>query len=232
MKKILLFVTLFITTFLTAATPEDVFVIAVNLEDLICLDPAELFEDPGVEYAHNTYDRLISYDAKQESLFKSALAKSWTISEDGKVYTFQMQDDVRFASGNPVTAEDAAFSLQRVVLLNKSPAYLLTQFGWSKENVKEKIYTNDKTTLLLETEEPYAPSLLLYCLTSANAAIVEKSVVLSHEKQGDLGNAWLKTHHAGSGPFQLEQWSINVGLFLKRNDHYYQGPATYHSDYL
>ncbi len=50
-----------------------------------------------------------------------------------------------FHSGNPVRAEDAAFSLRRVVKLNKTPSFILTQFGFTPENVDEKITVDDTT---------------------------------------------------------------------------------------
>ena len=46
---------------------------------------------------------------------------------------------VKFASGNPLTAEDVVFSLQRAVMLDKTPAFILTQFGFTKDNVKDKM---------------------------------------------------------------------------------------------
>jgi peptide/nickel transport system substrate-binding protein len=50
-----------------------------------------------------------------------------------------MQAGLKFASGNPLTAEDVAYSLQRAVILDKTPAFILTQFGFTKDNVKDKI---------------------------------------------------------------------------------------------
>jgi len=226
MKALCLFLCIFLVSVLDAAPQKDTFIVATNLDALITLDPAELFEDAGVEYAYNTYDRLITSDPNKEGVFLPSLAKGWEVSPDGKMYTFTLRDDVFFPSGRRVTADDCAFSFQRIVLLNKSPAVLFTQFGWSRENVKDKIYAKDPATLILETDEAFAPSLVLYCLTSSNAAVVDKSKVLANENDGDLGNTWLKTHYAGSGPFQLEAWLSNVGLFLMRNDAYFQGPAT------
>ncbi len=42
---------------------------------------------------------------------------------------------MKFASGNPVTAQDAAWSLQRVIKLEKTPVFLLSQLGWTKDNI-------------------------------------------------------------------------------------------------
>jgi peptide/nickel transport system substrate-binding protein len=87
----------------------------------------------------NAYDRLIRFDITDPSKLVPDIAKSWTVSPDGKTYTFELKDGLKFASGNPLTAEDVAFSLQRAVILDKTPAFILTQFGFTKDNVKDKI---------------------------------------------------------------------------------------------
>ncbi|MGA8165158.1 MAG: ABC transporter substrate-binding protein [Waddliaceae bacterium] len=224
MKTFLLILPLLLFFSVGAIPPQDTLVIATNLDNLISLDPAEIFEASGLEYAFNTYDRLVFYDPENEGQFQGSLAHHWTASEDGKTVTFHLREDAKFASGNPVTAEDAAFSLQRIVKLNKAPSYLFTQFGWTADNATEKIRSQDAETLVLETDG-VAPSLLLYCLATANAAIVEKSLLLSHENNGDLGNGWLKTHYAGSGPYILQWWIANTGLYLTRNELYFGGAA-------
>lgn len=207
----------------TAGTPRNALVMAHAIDDIITLDPAEIFEFSGAEYAGNTYDRLIGYDVNDVSRLYGVVAESWSVSEDGRTYTFKLRPGIRFASGNPLTAEDAAFSLQRVVLLNKSPAFILTQFGFTPQNVKEKIRAVDPTTLMLETDRAYAPSFLLYCLTATVGSVVDKKEVLQHEQDGDLGHAWLRTQHAGSGPFKLRQWRPNEILVLDRHEDYWGG---------
>jgi peptide/nickel transport system substrate-binding protein len=206
-----------------AATPKDTLVMAHAIDDIITLDPAEIFELSGGEYAGNSYDRLIGYEPQDVTQLFGVAAESWTLSEDGKSYTFKIRPGIRFASGNPLTAEDAAFSLQRVILLNKSPAFILAQFGFTPENVREKIRVEDKMTLVLETDKAYAPTFLLYCLTATLSSIVDEKELLKHEQDGDLGHAWLRTHYAGSGPFMLRQWRPNEVLVLDRHEGYWGG---------
>jgi peptide/nickel transport system substrate-binding protein len=119
-----------------AATPKDTVVMAKQIDDIISLDPAESFEFSGSEAVGNIYERLITYDLKNVSVLKGELAESWSVAADGKTYTFKMRKGVKFASGNLVTAQDAAYSLQRAVALNKSPGFILTQFGLSKDNIR------------------------------------------------------------------------------------------------
>ena len=55
---------------------------------------------------------------------------------------------MKFHSGNPLTAADVVYSFQRAVTLNKSPGFILTQFGFTKDNVLEKVKATDDRTLV------------------------------------------------------------------------------------
>jgi peptide/nickel transport system substrate-binding protein len=121
---------------LQAATPKDTLVVALAFDDIITLDPAEAFEISAGEIMGNAYDRLLRYDVADPSKLIGDLAKTWTVSADGKTFSFELQPGLKFASGNPMTADDVAWSLQRAVLLDKTPAFILTQFGFTKDNVK------------------------------------------------------------------------------------------------
>lgn len=207
----------------SAATPKDALVVGWQFDDIITLDSAEAFEFSGSEVIGNTYDRLISYDPNDVSKIFGQAAESWTISEDGKTFTFKIRKGITFASGNEMTAEDAAFSLQRAVILNKAPGFILTQFGLDETNVKDKIKAVDANTLTFETDKAYAPTFVLYCLTATIASVVDKDEVMKHEVDGDMGLAWLRTHYAGSGPFKVEQWKPSEIVVLSANENYWNG---------
>ncbi len=204
-----------------AATPKDTLVVALAFDDIITLDPAESFEISAGEVMGNTYDRLVRLDLSDPTKLLGDIAKGWTVSADGKTYSFELKPGLKFASGNPLGAEDVVFSLQRAVLLDKAPAFILTQFGFSKDNAKDKIKQTGPLTLTLETDKAYAPSFVLNCLTANVAAVVDKKLLLSKEVAGDLGYAWLKTNYAGSGPLKLREWRANEVVALERNDNYY-----------
>ena len=214
---------------LQAATPKDTVVVAMAFDDIISLDPAEAFEISAGELMGNGYDRLLRYDVNDPSKLVTDLAKSWKVSDDGKTYTFELKPGLKFASGNPVTAEDVVFSFQRAVLLDKTPAFILTQFGLSKDNVKDKVKQTGPLTLTLETDKPYAPTLVYNCLTANVASVVDKKLVMSKEVVkdgvGDMGYGWLKTGYAGSGPMKIREWRANEIVALERNDNYWGAKA-------
>src|SRR3712207_3621747 len=203
-----------------AATPPDTLVMAWQIDDIISLDPAEVFEFSAAEILGNTYERLINYDPKDVSKIYGEVAESWKVSEDGKTFTFKIREGKKFASGNPVTAEDAVYSLQRAVLLDKSPAFILGQFGLTKDNVKDKIKQTGPMEFTMELDKPYAPTFVLYCMTATVASVVDKKTVTQNEKDGDFGYNWLKTRYAGSGPYSIRDWRANEVVVLERNPNY------------
>jgi len=207
-----------------AATPKDTLVQAFAFDDIITMDPAESFELSAGEIMGNTYDRLLRLDMKDPSKQVGDLAKSWTVSADGKTFTFELKPGLKFASGNPLTAEDVVYSLQRAVLLDKTPAFILTQFGLKKDVIKDRIKQTGPLTLSIETDKAYATTLVLNALTADVAAVVDKKLVQSKEVNGDMGYAWLKTNYAGSGPFKLREWRANEIVALERNPNYAGGP--------
>ena len=206
---------------LLAATPKDTLVVTLAIDDIITMDPGEAFEISAGEVMGNAYDRLLRYDVNDPSKLVPDIAMSWSVSPDDKTYTFTLKPGVKFASGNPLTAEDVAYSLQRAVILDKSPAFILTQFGFTKDNVRDKIRVVDPLTVVLLIDKPYAPTFVLNCLTANVASIVDKKLVQANEKNGDWGYGWLKTNYAGSGPMKLREWRANEIVALERNDNYW-----------
>jgi peptide/nickel transport system substrate-binding protein len=203
-----------------AETPADTLVQAWQIDDIISLDPAEIFEISTSEIAGNTYERLIGYDINDVSKIFGVVAESWTVSDDGKTLTFKIREGRKFASGNPITAEDVVFSLQRLIKLDKTPAFIITQFGINKDNVDAVIKQTGDYEFTFTMDKPYASSFVLYCLTATVASVVDKKVALEHEADGDFGYEWLKTNYAGSGPFTIREWRANESVVLERNDNY------------
>lgn len=214
-----------------AETPKDTLVEGFAIDDIITMDPGEAFELSTAEVTSNTYSLLVRLDMDDTSKVKGDLADSWSVSDDGLTYTFKLKSGLKFASGNPITAEDVAWSFERAVKLDKSPAFIITQFGINGDNVAEKAKAADAGTFVFTVDKPYSPSFVLNCLTATVASVVDKKLVLDHVKpitpsadykyDNDFGNEWLKTGYAGSGTFKLREWRANEVVVLERNDNYY-----------
>lgn len=208
-----------------AETPKDTLVIAKFIDDIISLDPAEAYEFMGIEVIANTYDRIMRFEPTDITKLVAGMAEGYTLSEDGKTFTFKMRAGQKFASGNPVTAADAVFSLTRVVKLDKTPAFLIGQLGWTKENVDTMVMLVDDRTFTITIGENYAPSLVLALLSSVVGSVVDQKTAMEHEAAGDMGNAWLKTNSAGSGAYVLKSWKASESVSLEANPNYRGGLA-------
>ena len=207
---------------LMAETPADTLVIAGTIDDIVSLDPAEAYEFSGLDINNNTYDGLVELDPTNGQMVPG-LAESWSVADDGTTYTFKMRPGVTFASGNPLRAEDAAWSLQRVIKLNKTPAFILGQFGWTPENVDQMVTAPDDSTLVVKIGVDFAPSLVNALLSSVVGSVVDMKTAMEHEKNGDFGYEWLKTNTAGSGAFTLKGWKPNESVVLEANPSYRGG---------
>ncbi|MVO14598.1 ABC transporter substrate-binding protein [Parasedimentitalea huanghaiensis] len=206
-----------------AETPANMLVIANRIDDITTLDPAQSFEFAGSDVLRNIYGKLVNFDPNNlDAGYQPDLAESWTVSEDGKTITFTMREGVKFHSGNPVRAEDVAFSFKRVVALNKTPSFILTQFGFTPENMDETI-TVSGNTVSITTDKEYATSFVLNCLTATIGGVVDELTVMANEVDGDLGNEWLKTNSAGSGAYSLTSWKAKESVTLTANPDFYLG---------
>jgi len=209
-----------------AATPPNMLVIANTIDDITTIDPAQSFEFSGSDVIRNVYQNLVGFDpADLDAGFQPELAASWETSDDGLSITFTMAEGPTFSSGNPVTAEDAEFSLRRAITLGQTPSFILTQFGFTPENVEQTIVA-DGNTLTLTLDQPYATSFVLNCLGASIGAIVDKQTVMENERDGDLGNGWLATSSAGSGPYELVGWKPSESVTLRANENFHgEAPA-------
>jgi peptide/nickel transport system substrate-binding protein len=207
-----------------AETPASTLVMAMNIDDIISLDPAETFELTGGEVNANVYDRITVYEPGEVAL-SGGVAESWDIADDGHTIILHVRPGQTFHSGNPVTAADVVFSLSRVIKLNKTPSFIFTQFGWTPENVEELVTATDDMTVQLKIPENLAPTLVLNCLAAGVGSVVDQKVAMEHEVDGDLGYGWLKTNSAGSGPFSLRSWKPNESVTLEAQNSRYGTPA-------
>ncbi len=207
---------------LQAKTPDNMLVVAQNIDDIVTIDPASAYEFSSGEYVANTYDTLVRYDAMDTTVLAPALATEWTIDADSKTVTFTLRDGVTFHSGNPLRGADVVGSWNRVVALDKAPSFILTQLGWTNENFDQMV-TADGNTVTVRYEGDFAPSFVLNVLAARPASIVDMETVMANEVDGDMGHAWLNKNSAGTGPFSLGTYRPADILSLDANPNYYQG---------
>jgi peptide/nickel transport system substrate-binding protein len=205
-----------------AETPDNILVVAQNIDDIVAIDPAQAYEFTSGELVTNIYDRLVQYEAEDTTVLAPGLATDWTIDEAAKTITFTLRDGVTFHSGNPVRAEDVVGSFARVIKLNLTPAFILVQLGWTAENI-EQMVAAEGNTVTVRYEGDFSPAFVLNILASRPASIVDMETVMANEVDGDMGNAWLNANSAGSGPFSLRTFRAAELVRLEANPDYFKG---------
>lgn len=213
-------------TSLSAKTPDDQLIVGMNMNNMLSLDPAAMTGNEVVGIVVNLYDSLVELDPENLSHVLPSLAKSWDISADGNLITFHLADNAKFHSGNPVTAEDFVWSMNRLLKLNMAQATTWKSYGFTAENVARMIRAKDAATVEIELPKPNDPKLVIYSLaTLGSGSVLDSKTVMQHEKNGDWGNGWLTTNEAGSGPFKLDVWQAKDVLRISRVEGYWRGDA-------
>lgn len=167
------------------------------------------------------YDGLFKYVGKSAKI-EPWLATGYEASADAKTWTVKMVKNAKFHNGDPVTANDVKWSIERTLKLNKGPAWMLS----SVLDVKD-ITVVDDHTIKFQLKTPYAPfiSVLPWFY------VMNQKQVMAHEKDGDLGQAWLKDNEAGSGPYKKGRWQHGVLYEMVAVSDYWKGwPSAKHPD--
>jgi peptide/nickel transport system substrate-binding protein len=145
---------------LEITTPPDVLIIAMNTGDAVSLDPARAYEFTSVMVVNQIYDKLVDFEPPDMVNVKPEVAESWSVANDGVTWTFKIRKGIIFHSGRELTADDVVFSLQRVLILKQTAAWVLEQFVSNPDNIK-KI---DDYTVRIVLDKPVAPNVLFVSL--------------------------------------------------------------------
>lgn len=181
------------------------------------IDPAVASDYGGSTALCNMYDTLVF--PKPEGGVKPWLAKSWTVSDDGLTYTFELQQGVKFHNGDELTAEDVVFSLNRLLAIGEGFAYLFLPYV-------QEVKALDTYKVEITLKSPFGP----FLNTLVRLYILNKKQVMANIQKdgpygefGDYGKGWLVTHDAGSGPYMVKEMKIEEYLLMEKFDDYWAG---------
>ncbi len=179
------------------------------------LDPGKASDYADSILMFNVYDTLVLPNQGGPG-HGPHLAGSWEGA--GNTYTFKLRDDVKFQSGNPMTAHDVVFSLNRLKALGKGLSYL---FG----NV-ESAEAIDAHTVKFNLTKPSAP----FVASLVRLQIVDKKLVLANLGDGegemkDWGQAFLSGNSAGTGAYTVTSHNPQEETVMAKNASYFLGVA-------
>ncbi len=185
------------------------------------IDPALHTDESSLHAVINIYDPLV-YPKVSEGLMEPGphVAESWGVSDDGETYTFTIRQGILFHDGSELTAEDVAFSAQRLLAIGKG-------FSWLFAGVlePENITVVDDYTIEFRLNTAYAP----FVPSLTQLFIVNKDLVMANladgefGEMGDYGQAFLREHDAGSGPYVPVRYERDSILELQSFADYWRG---------
>ncbi|UUX33514.1 ABC transporter substrate-binding protein [Fundicoccus culcitae] len=178
------------------------------------IDPAKAVDYTEMAAAVNLYDPLFYPEGGGSITPMPHLASDYEVSEDGTVYTINLRNDVTFHSGNPLTANDVVYSLERMLAIGQGNSWLWE--GLFEEN--GYVATNDHTVEFTLTR-PFAP----FIASLTQLFIVDSQLVQANEQDGDYGQAFLNSNDAGSGPYTLGVWNRESDFNLDWFEDYFLG---------
>lgn len=178
------------------------------------LDPLNPKNGNGDIFTYNLiYSGLVRSDPTgQTNKIVPSLAQSWDVSSDGKTYTFHLRPGVKFSNGQPLTAQDVAWTLNRFgnPKINSIMAAVAGGFGHAS--------VVNNSTVRVQLDRPVAA--FLYDISIWPAFILPKNLV---EKEGSA----FYNHPVGTGPFMVKQFVKGSYIQLVRNPHYWESGKPY-----
>lgn len=181
--------------------------------NITTLDPAFAKDLRTIWATSQLFNGLVQLDDSLHVI--PDIAKSWTISGDGKKYEFTLRNDVKFHkhflfgkdSTRTVIAKDFEYSFKRLLAPETaSPGKWVLEFV---ETFKAK---ND-STFTINLKNPFPPFLSL--LTMKYCSVIPKEAI-------DYFGTTFRANPIGTGPFKFKLWKENIKLVFRKNNHYYE----------
>jgi len=207
-----------------SAARKGTLVIGLDISDATSLDPIRVAQYSNPLPTHAAYDSLVTFTPGDYVNVKPCIATEWAYQPDGKTVRFKLRPDVTFASGNKMTAEDVAFSFERVINVKDQPQQYIAQV--------DHVVAVDDHTIDIVMGDPTAP--LLTIIAAPEFVVQEKALVMAHggtdapdAKTTDKATDWLNANSAGTGPYRLTGWQRNQQIQMVKNPHWWGGTPGY-----
>jgi ABC-type transport system substrate-binding protein len=186
------------------------------------------FQCTSIHYtiAQNVFNRLVEMenDANGNMEILPSLAKSWEISEDGRDYTFHLQENVTFSNGSPLTSYDVLYTFERMLThpdaCNQDIVDIIAGAKALENNETDKLEgfrVIDDYNFVITLEQPFEA--FLACLSMPGASILDEDTTKEAGDRFGKDPEWT----IGTGSFILWKWIPGEGLLLTANPNCWQG---------
>lgn len=189
-------------------------------DDISTLDPAIGYDWQNWSMIKSIFGRLLDYKPGTTEIVPS-LAESYTVSKDGKTFSFKLRPGVKFHNGREMTAEDVKYSFERTIdPKTKSPGqgFYSNILGYDdmvagKATTLSGVKIPDSKTVEITLKQPDASFLHIVAINFS--AVVPKEAVAKYGE--DFGK-----NPVGTGPYKFVSWDLGKQLVLERNPDYFE----------
>ena len=188
-----------------------------QINQVTSLDPVFARTQANMWVIDHLYNGLVYLDDSLNVI--PCLAKQWSISKDGLDYTFHLNNNVYFhdnpcftqGKGRKMTAVDVVYSFNRIMdtTVNSPGSWIFK--GHIRQN--NPFEAKDDTTFILHLEKPFRP--MLGILTMQYCCVVPHEALDFYKKD-------FRKNPVGTGAFRFKKWLENQGLFLLKNENYWE----------
>jgi oligopeptide transport system substrate-binding protein len=191
---------------------------AVFVTDPPTLDPAEATDLTSAAVIRQVFDALLELDDRLRPV--AALAASWMVSTDQRVYTFRLRSSVRFHNGRGLRAADVKYSFERAAR-GKRP-WVFEKITGARDVIAGRtpeiagIRVVDDLTIEIRLDRPFPP--FLYLMAYDAASVVPR-------EEADKRGAGFASHPVGTGAFRFVSWRRDDQVVLERFPEHFRGPA-------
>jgi len=208
--------------YLNSCTPDTVFskktIFNINLDEgLSSLDPAFARNLYTLWMDNQLYNGLVQIDDRLKIC--PCIAKSWELSANGLVYTFNLRNDVYFQDnplfkngrGRKAVASDFVYSFSRLIdpKVASSGSWIFSD----KISGKNAFSAVNDSTFQIKLKQPFTPFL--------NMLTAQYCVVVPHEVVDHYGKDF-REHPVGTGPFKFKYWKEGEVLIFLKNEKYWE----------
>jgi peptide/nickel transport system substrate-binding protein len=199
-------------------------ILGTDISDTNSLDPQRQFVYSAPITEHAVYETLVTMTPGNYKDVKPLLATRWETVDNGGALVFHLRPNVKFVTGNPLTAADVKFTFERLKYLKDDASALA-------ENIA-RVDVIDPLTVKVTLDDKTQP--LLPFLIAPNFGIVDSKVVREQgglstpdADKNDKATTYLDQRSVGTGPYTLARWSRSTEIELVRNPNYWRQPGAF-----
>lgn len=176
-------------------------------EDIQSPDPDVQYDIPGLELVNNTYEGLVHYEPGDSTKIVPWLATKWTVSPDKRVYGFDLRKGVTFHDGTKFDAAAAKASLERRIAMKQGTFYQVQDIKSIGTPAPDKLKITLKGT---------NAAFMSYLASPYGVKMISPTAIEKHtEGKKDLGQKYLGTNDAGTGPYTISEFSLGQQYVAK-----------------